>query len=145
MEKYAENIRPLRAARWLWSIAAASAFNFAWRCKTRHQFIHHGRKHANLLGRLGPIFLVVLAENDGFPSHVCRSCKHRAFTVEKKLYCHQLFILEHHFRFPYLTEGVRHSLSKPTFPGTDCHRSQPGRNNQCVSIMYGHETWTRLL
>ena len=42
-------------------------------------------KHANLLGCLGPIFLVALTENDGLPSHVCRSCKRRAFTVEKKL------------------------------------------------------------
>ena len=89
-------------------------------------------KHANLLGRLGPIFLVV-------PSHVCRSCKRRAFTVEK-LHCRQLFILEHHFRFPYLTEDVRHSLSKRSFPRTDRHRSQLGCNDARVSIMYGHET-----
>ena len=55
------------------------------------------------------------------------------------------FILEHHFRFPYLTEGVRHGMSKRSFPGTDCHCSQLGCNDPCVSIMYGHETRTRLL
>ena len=38
-------------------------------------------KHTNLLGRLGPLFLVVLTESDGLPSHVCRTCKRRAFTV----------------------------------------------------------------
>ena len=102
-------------------------------------------KHANLLGRLGPIFLVVLTESDGLPSHVCRSCKRTVFTVEKKLHCSQLFILEHHFRFPYLTEGVRHGLSKRSFPETDRHRSQLGCNDPRVLIMYGHETWTRLL
>ena len=101
-------------------------------------------KHANLLGRLGTIYLVAWTESDGLPSHVCRSCKRRAFTVEK-LHCRQLFILEHHFRFPYLTEGVQHGLSKRSFPGTDRHRSQLGCNDPRVSIMYGHETRTRLL
>ena len=42
-------------------------------------------KHANLLRCLGPIFLVALTERDGLLAHVCKSCKHRAFTVEKKL------------------------------------------------------------
>ena len=71
------------------------------------------------------------------------------------------FILEHHLRFPYLTEGVRHGLSKRNFPGlvsrsqtlagrlrktrTDRHRSQLQCNDPRVSIMYGHETRTRLL
>ena len=95
-------------------------------------------KHANLLGHLGPIFLVALTESDGLPSHVCRSCKRRAFTVEKKWHCRQLFILEHHFRFPYLTEGIRHGLSKRSFPRSDRHRSQLGCSNPRVSIMYGH-------
>ena len=99
---------------------------------------------------LGPIFLVALMESDGLPSHVCRSCKRRAFTVEKKL-----FILGHRFRFPYLTEGIWHSLSKRSFPGTDRHHSQLGCNNPCVSIInkindraltvislnYMHEAW----
>ena len=49
---------------------------------------------------LGPIFLVALTESDGLPSHVCRSCKRRAFKVEK------LYILEHQFRFSYLTEDI---------------------------------------
>ena len=55
------------------------------------------------------------------------------------------FILEHYFRFPYLTEGVQHGLSKRNFPGTDLHRSQLRCNDPRVSIMYGHETRTRLL
>ena len=55
------------------------------------------------------------------------------------------FILEHYFRFPYLTEGVQHGLSKRNFPGTDRHRSQLRCNDPRVSIMYGHETRTRLL
>ena len=101
-------------------------------------------KHANLLGHLGPIFLVAWTESDGLPSHVCRSCKRRAFTVEK-LHCRQLFILEHYFRFPCLTEGVQHGLSKRSFPGTDRRRSQLGGNDLRVSIMCGHETRTRLL
>ena len=79
-------------------------------------------KHATNLftveGRLGPLFLVALTESNGLPLHVCRSCKHRAFTVEKKLHCCQLFILEHHFRFPYLTEGIQHGLSKSSFDST---------------------------
>lgn len=102
-------------------------------------------KHPNLLGQLGPILLVALAERDGLPSHVCRSCKRRAFTVEKKLHWCQLFILEHHFRFPYLTEGVRYGLSKCSFPGTDRHRSELECNDLHVSIMYSHETRTRFL
>lgn len=57
-------------------------------------------KHPHLLGQLGPIFLVALAESDELPLHVCRSCKRKAFTVEKLHWC-PLFILEHHFRFPY--------------------------------------------
>ena len=76
-------------------------------------------KHANLLGL---IFLVALTESDGLQSHVCRSCKRRAFTVEK------LFILEHHFRFPYLTEDVQHGVLKRSLHGTDCYRSQLGCN-----------------
>ena len=55
------------------------------------------------------------------------------------------FLLEHYFRFPYFTEGVQHGLSKRNFPATDSHRSQLRCNDPCVSIMYGHETRTRLL
>ena len=52
-------------------------------------------------------------------------------------------LLEHHFRFPYLTEpGVRHGLSKRSFPGTDRHRSQLGCNDPRVSIMYGYDQIT---
>ena len=54
------------------------------------------------------------------------------FSIVSMLYCRQLFILEHHFRFPYLTEGVRHGLSKRSFPGIDRHRSQLGCNDPRV-------------
>ena len=60
--------------------------------------------------------------------------------MEKKL-----FILEHHFKFPYLTESVQHGVLKPSFPGTDRYCSQLGCNDLHVSIMYGHATQTRLL
>ena len=63
--------------------------------------------------------------------HVCTSCKRRVFTVEKKLFI--LELLE--FQVPYLTEGVRHGLSKRSFPGTDRHRSRLGCNDLHVSIM----------
>ena len=99
-------------------------------------------KHANLLERLGPIFLVALTESDGIPSVATQT---RLFHCEHAVYCRQLFILEHHFRFPYLTEGLRHGLSIRSFLGTKRHRSQLGCNDPCVSIVYGHETRTRLL
>ena len=45
------------------------------------------------------------------------------------------FIFEHYFRFPYLTEGVQHGLSKRNFPGTDRHRSQLRCNDPRASII----------
>ena len=83
-------------------------------------------KHADLLGRLGPIFLVALMESNGLPSHVCRSCKRRAFTVEKKLQELHCTAKE---SMKKLTEGLRHGLSRRSFPATDRHRSQLGCND----------------
>ena len=109
--------------------------------------IHRGRKHANLLGRLGPIFLVALAESDGKfhrmyvevvsvgPSQWRRSC----IAVN----CSFLSTIS---GFPTLLRAYDTACPNAVFPElTAIDRSQLGCNDPRVSIMYGHETRTRLL
>ena len=56
------------------------------------------------------------------------------------------FILEHHFKFLYLTEGDDTACPNAVFSvRTDRHRSQLGCNDVRVLVMYGHEKRTRLL
>ena len=44
----------------------------------------------DLPGRFGQIFLIAATKNDGLPTYVCRSCRDKAFSVEKLQDLHRL-------------------------------------------------------